>query len=305
MTILLTGCSGFIGQQFMGDDCIRRIVTRTGNDVEGWTCSKFFIESLDDKTNWSGAFEGIDVVIHLAGLAHGRNYTKEAYEKVNVSGSLHLAREAALAGVKRFVFVSTIGVHGSNSVNTALTASSPLSPENEYTRSKLAAEVGLKKISHETEMELVIIRPTLVYGATAPGNFKLLTDLVRLMPVLPFGGIHNKRDFISVENLKDLLKCCAFHNNAKGEVFLACEGETVSIGEFTNRMAFGLGKSIFQLPIPSVLFSLLGRITGKSIMIDQLIGDLQVDNSSLRKKLGWVPPQSMHEAMSQINRELR
>lgn len=302
MNILLTGGSGFVGRHFCDDDSIKRVVVRDGFKCDYWDCEQFHIDSLDGQTCWSGAFENIDAVIHLAALAHSRTLTSSDYQKVNVDGTLHLAEQAALAGVKRYVFVSSIGVNGSNTFDSPFTVDSPLIPDNEYSRSKLSAELGLKQISKETGLEVVIVRPTLVYGLNAPGNFGLLTNLISRVSVLPFQAIRNKRDFIAVENLKDLLKCCAVHPNAKGEVFLASDGETVSIGEFTNHIAQGMDRKLIQLSIPISMFRLVGRLIGKTKMVEQLVGNLHVDNSNLKQKLGWTPPYSMKDAMSQLNK---
>ncbi|MGR5456009.1 NAD-dependent epimerase/dehydratase family protein [Vibrio alfacsensis] len=302
MNILLTGSSGFVGSHFSGETNIKRIVVRENDNCDHWGCEQFTISALNGQTDWSDAFSSIDAVIHLAALAHSRTFTSDDYQQVNVDGALHLAREAALNGVKRFVFVSSIGVHGANTFEAPLTPNSPLIPDNDYTRSKLSAEQGLKQIANETGLEVVIVRPTLVYGLNAPGNFGLLSKLIERVPLLPFGSIENKRDFIAAQNLADLLVRCATHPNASGQVFLASEGETVSIGEFTNQIARGLNRKIIQLSIPIGLFRLAGRLTGKTQLVEQLVGNLHVDNSNLKQQLNWTPPYSMEEAMSQLNK---
>lgn len=302
MNILLTGSSGFVGSHFCGDANIKRIVVRENDNCDHWDCEQFTISALNGQTDWSDAFSSIDAVIHLAALAHSRTFTSDDYQQVNVDGALHLAREAALNGVKRFVFISSIGVHGANTFEAPLTPNSPLIPDNDYTRSKLSAEQGLKQIANETGLEVVIVRPTLVYGLNAPGNFGLLSKLIERVPLLPFGSIENKRDFIAAQNLADLLVRCATHPNASGQVFLASEGRTVSIGEFTNQIARGLNRKIIQLPIPTGLFRLAGRMTGKTQLVEQLVGNLHVDNSNLKQLLDWTPPHSMEEAMSQLNK---
>lgn len=302
MNILLTGSSGFVGRHLFGDASIKRIVVRENDSCNYWSCEQFKIRALNGQTNWPGAFCGIDAVIHLAALAHSRKFTSDDYQQVNVDGTLHLAREASRSGVKRFVFVSSIGVHGANTFEAPLTPDSPLLPDNDYTRSKLSAEQGLKQIANETGLDVVIVRPTLVYGFNAPGNFGLLSKLIQRVPVLPFGTIKNKRDFIAAQNLADLLVCCATHPNASGQVFLASEGETVSIGEFTNKIARGLNRKIIQLPIPAGFFRLAGKLTGKTQLVEQLVGNLHVDNSDLKQILGWTPIYSMEEAMSQLNK---
>ncbi|EJE8693663.1 NAD-dependent epimerase/dehydratase family protein [Vibrio vulnificus] len=303
MSILLTGASGFIGSKFRNDNSVKRVVVRESDKARFWECERFVVNTINGKTSWIGAFEGIDVIIHLAGLAHSKYFTWEDYYSINVEGTLNLAKQAALAGVRRFVFVSTIGVYGTNSYNVPFSLKSSLTPQTDYARSKLIAETGLQKMSQELGIEIVIVRPTLVYGCQAPGNFSLLKKLVEFSPILPFRSIKNKRDFISAENLQDLLKCCALHQNAKGNIFLASEGETVSINEFTNHIAKGLNRRSFQLSIPISLFRLFGKLTGKVQLVEQLVGNLHVDNSNLKDTLGWVAPYTMKEIMQQLNKE--
>jgi len=301
MNILLTGASGFIGgylQNSRGLD-IHRSVSR---NVLSHSREQFNIDSINSSTNWKGAFEGVKVVIHLAGLAHKKTFTKEQYQKVNVEGSLHLASEAFKAGVKRFVFVSSIGVNGtSTSVNPFSLESIP-QPHNPFAESKYNAEIGLKRIADETGLEVVIVRPTLVYGPNAPGNFRLLTKLVAKLPILPFGLANNNRDFIALQNLADLLVTCANHPDAAGHVFLASDGKSVSTKEFTNALAKGLNKSIIQLPIPNSFMRLCAKFIGKSEMVEQLLSNLEVDSSNAQAVLGWTPPYTMKQAMSLLSK---
>lgn len=302
MGILLTGATGFVGKclfSLIEEPC--RCVFRNGENA--YFENKFIVDSIDSNTNWNGSCDNISVVIHLAGLAHSNLFTVEDYQSVNVDGSLHLAREAAKAGVKRFIFVSSIGVNGTSSMNTPYSIYSELRPHNAYTQSKYETEIGLKKIADETGMELVIVRPTLVYGPNAPGNFGLLTALINKTPFLPFALINNKRDFISVQNLSDLLITCAKHKSAGGHTFLASESRTVTIKEFTNAIAKGLGKNVIQLPVPAILLRLTGKLLAKSSMIEQLIGNLEVDSSNLQEILDWTPPYSMEESMAFLHKQ--
>lgn len=301
MNILLTGSSGFVGSHFSGDANIKRIVVRENDNCDHWGGEQYTINALNGQTDWSDAFSGIDAIIHLAALAHSRTFTSDDYQQVNVDGALHLAREAALAGVKRFVFVSSIGVNGTSTIDNPFTSHGKEQPHNAYAQSKYDAELGLKKIGEETGLEVVIVRPTLVYGSNAPGNFGMLTKLVKKLPVLPFGLANNRRDFIAVQNLADLLIACATHPNAAGHTFLASESETVSTKQFTNAIAKGLGKQVIQLPIPVSLMRLAGRLIGKSAMIEQLFGNLEVDSSNIQQVLGWTPPFTMEQAMAQLN----
>ena len=295
MNILLTGGSGFIGQQIVKLSPIKRQVVRIGESHSG--ASVHQIDTLDMTTNWQGAFTDINTIIHLAGLAHSNSFSEQDYQKVNVEGTLHLANEAAKFGVKRFVFVSSIGVNGTVTQQTPFSIYSEPIPHNTYAKSKYNAELGLKKIAKETGLEVVIIRPTLVYGQKAPGNFGTLTRLVNKIPVLPFGLVNNKRDFISVQNLVDLLITCASEPKAAGHTFLASDGQAVSIKDFTNAIAKGLNKRMIQLPVPVWCMRLVGKLLGKSVMVEQLVGNLEVDSSNAQEVLGWNPPYTMQQAM--------
>jgi len=211
---------------------------------------------------------------------------------------LRLAEEAAKAGVKRFIFVSSVGVNGSSTRSIPFGADSVPKPHNYYTKSKYEAELGLKKIAAKTGLEVVIVRPTLVYGARASGNFAMLIKLVKIFPVLPFGLSHNKRSFISVHNLVDLLITCVNHPNAPGQIFLASDGEAISTKEFTDQIAKGLRKNVFQLPIPSSFMRLVGKLIGKPALIEQLFGNLEVDSSNINQLLDWEPPYNIEQAMA-------
>ncbi|MUK65305.1 NAD-dependent epimerase/dehydratase family protein [Aliivibrio fischeri] len=295
--ILLTGATGFIGHYVSQKKLQIKYAVR---DNDASLTNSFVIKALDSKTNWQGAFNQIDSIIHLAGLAHSHRFTCDDYQSVNVDGTLHLAREAAIAGVKRFVFVSSIGVNGTATQQVPFSVDSEPAPHNAYAQSKYDAEIGLKKIADETGLEIVIVRPTLVYGPAAPGNFGALTRLVNKVPVLPFGLVSNKRDFISVQNLADLLVTCVNHPNAAGHTFLASDGKAVSIKDFSNAIAKGLNKQLIQLPVPVWCMRLAGKLLGKSIMVEQLVGDLEVDSSNAQEVLGWLPPYTMQESMHSL-----
>ena len=298
MRILLTGADGFIGKELSKNFNIYRRVVRTKVDLT--KKDTFFVDSIDERTCWNGAFDNISSVVHLAGLAHSSSYSESEYNSVNTEGTLRLASKAAEAGVKRFVFVSSIGINGRSSYNRPFSPNDEAKPHNSYTLSKYEAELGLLSISQNTGLEIVIVRPTLVYGATAPGNFGMLTNLVSKSLFLPFGLANNRRDFIAVQNLADLLVTCVSHPDASGHIFLASDGETVSIKQFTNAIADGLGKKVIQLPVPISLIRLVGRLTGRSTMIEQLYGNLEVDSSSIKEVLGWTPPLTMSRAMATL-----
>lgn len=291
MSILLTGANGFIGRHVYerGSDLITVSTIRGKAD--------FYIDNLDKEVDWTSKLDGVEQVIHLANLAHA-DFSEEDYYKVNVEGSLHLAKEAAKRGVKRFVFVSTVSVHGGGTNNR-----SPFTPSSSYNALSLAAmskatfENKLIDICKLNGMEFVIIRPTLVYGPNAPGNFSLLTKIVNSSCIMPFGLMKNRRNFISVQNLSDLLLTCAIHPNAGGHLFLASDMESVSIKDFTNAMAKGLGKKVIQLPVPVSLMRLFGRVLGKSSVIESMVGNFEVESSNIIEVLGWTPPYTMEESM--------
>ena len=300
MTILVTGATGFVGQNLTQLNQNFRCVIRAGEDHS--FADSYTVSTIDASTDWSNCFEGVDAIIHLAGLAHNKSYTDAEYRAVNTDGTLRLALKAAEAGVKRFVFVSSIGVNGTNSYDSAFLPSDVADPHNSYAQSKHEAELGLWDISKQTGLEVVVVRPTLVYGPNAPGNFGMLTKLVNSIPFLPFGLANNRRDFISVGNLVDLLIVCAKHKNAPGNIFLASESNTISTRDFVNAIAAGQDRKVFQIPIPVSFMRLAGLVIGKSAMIEQLFGNLEVDSSNLKGILNWTPPYSMKDSMAMLRK---
>lgn len=296
--ILVTGSSGFIGRNFVTELISRRCEYRTAsrNFLESKT-DNIVVGDINANTDWSNALVDVNCIIHLAGAAHDAKVSDDLFNETNHLGTLNLARYASKSGVKRFVFVSSIGVNGTKTGAVPFSPYQDLNPHNSYAESKYRAEVGLKRIERETGLEVVIVRPTLVYGPRAPGNFGKLTSLICKTCILPFGSADNKRSFIAVQNVVDLLFVCANHPNAAGHAFLASDGEAISIKDFTNAIGEGLDKKIVQLAVPVSLIKLLGKVLGKSAMIEQLYGDLQVDSSNLKTVLGWTPPLSMKQAM--------
>ncbi|WP_421198973.1 NAD-dependent epimerase/dehydratase family protein [Aeromonas enteropelogenes] len=305
MKILITGSTGFVGQEVIAQIAQKanfRCVIREG---ESLICDDVFvINGLDKNTCWDAGLTNVNAIIHLAGIAHNKYLSQDDFRSVNTDGTLHLAREAARLGVKRFVFASSIGVNGTFTDVEPFNINSIANPHNPYAQSKYEAELGLKEIADETGLEVVIVRPTLIYGANAPGNFGMLTRLVKSLPILPFGLVNNRRSFISVKNIASLLLECATNQNAAGHLFLASDGETISTKQFTNAIAEGLGKKVFQLPIPASFMRLCGKLTGKSAVMEQLLNNLEVDSSNLQEVLGWTPPLSMRQAMASL-RELK
>ena len=302
--ILITGSNGFIGKHvvkaFTADNDINLILlSRLFNPELPFSQIVADLESITEKE----IEYDINTVIHLAGIAHNSsvesNSADDFFKEVNTNATLNLARVLSRKGLKRFVFISSIGVNGSSTAIPFLESSTPY-PHTNYALSKYEAEEGLKALSKELGFELVIVRPPLVYGASAPGNFGSLAQIVAKVPILPFGLTKNFRSFISVDNLADFISLCVVHPNAAGETFLVSDGEDVSTKDLTDAIAKGLGKRVFQLPVPVNLMLFVSRVLRKEKFAVQLLGNLQVDISKAKRLLGWVPVETMDHDMYKL-----
>lgn len=303
--ILLTGATGFVGKRLV-DQIYRRDPFRLTCTVRhrGWTAcgNELVVNSLDGNTDWSEALADQSVVIHTAARAHimkdeVTDPLKE-YRRVNVDGTLNLARQAAASGIQRFVFISSIKVNGEQtSAGRLFTCDDTPAPEDPYGISKFEAEKGLEQIALETGMEAVIIRPPLVYGAGVKGNFASMAKLVGKGVPLPLGAIHNKRSLVSLDNLVDLIITCIDHPAAANQVFLAGDGEDLSTSELLRRVGTAMGRPARLLPVPAGLLQFGATVLGKKAMAQRLLGSLQVDISKARDLLGWVPPLSVDEGL--------
>ena len=212
-----------------------------------------------------------------------------AFRAVNVAATLNLARQATEAGVRRFVFVSTIGVNGAETFGRPFTAEDAAAPHSPYAVSKHEAEVALQELAQRTGLELVIVRPTLVIGPGAPGNFaRLIGALSRGLP-MPFAAVRNRRSLVGRDNLADLIVTCLAHPQAKGRTFLVSDDEDLSTPELLRRTASALGKRARLIPVPAAILQGLARMLGRSAMAQQLCGSLQVDSRATRERLGWAP----------------
>lgn len=300
MKILITGSNGFIGKQLNQALESQYLILRHGRKFEFPPVkNNYFCLDVNGKSDWREHLQGVGVIVHLAASAHNKLSGGESIDEVNVDGALELAQQAAAAGVKRFIFISSIGVLG-NKTTLPFDELTDESPHSEYTGSKLKAEKALLKLAMETGLEVVIIRPVLVYGSEAPGNFLKLKSLVSKLPVLPFGLIDNKRSFISVGNLVGFIQLCIEHPRAKNEIFCISDGEDVSIKEFTSSIALGLSKKVVQLPIPCWVIQCAGCLLGKEELVDQLTGNLQVNINKAKTLLGWSSVETMEQAMAKF-----
>lgn len=305
MNVLITGSNGFIGRSLIAvlKDAYAILGQGRGVNKARASVQNYFELDIGAKSDWRACLQNVNVIIHLAAVAHNNSNDSDYINEVNVKGTINFAQQAVKNGVKRFIFISSIGVFGNNTSRCeSFDESSATSPHSQYAQSKLDAEQALLKIAEETDLEVVIIRPVLVYGAGAPGNFGKLVNLVNKVPMLPFALCNNKRSFISVDNLVNFIAVCIEHPKVKNEIFCISDDEDVSIKEFTNAIATGLGKKLLQLPIPNFIFNFLGKITGKGAQIEQLIGELQVDSSKARKLLGWAPPFTMNKTLQKLSK---
>lgn len=302
-SILLTGSTGFVGTNLAKtlslktDMVVKTVVRRAENKGEN-LC--FEVGDINASTDYTAALNNTTAVIHCAARAHVASHATDdslaQFQAVNTKGTLNLARQAAEAGVKRFIFLSSIGVHGISNTSAFSIGDSP-APVEYYAVSKLEAEIGLRKIAEETGMEVVIIRPPLVYGPNAPGNFGKLAKLASKNLPLPFGAVHNKRSLVAVDNLVDLIITCIDHPNAANQTFLVSDDYDVSTTELLREMTLAEGKKPRLLPVPMSWLQLAGRLTGKQAVIDRLCGSLQVDISHTKDVLGWKPPVSFKDGI--------
>jgi len=245
---------------------------------------------------------GIDVLVHCAARVHVMHENTSdplsEFRRVNVAGTLALARQAATAGVRRFIFLSSVKVNGEETVlSHSYRADDVPSPQDPYGISKLEAEQGLMKVAADTGMEVVIIRPPLVYGSGVKGNFASMMKLVEKGLPLPLGAIHNKRSLIGIDNLVDLIIRCIDHPAAANQVFLAGDGEDLSTTELLRGVANAMGKPARLIPVPAVLLQLGATLLGKKAMAQRLLGSLQVDISKTCEVLDWKPPYTVEEGL--------
>nr|WP_314579066.1 NAD-dependent epimerase/dehydratase family protein [uncultured Pseudomonas sp.] len=310
MRILVTGATGFIGTRLC------ELLISQGHAVIGVSRSgggsvagvDYRVADFANAAAIRESLVDVDCVVHLAGRAHVLNKQLDSldlFRSVNRDASLQLARRAMEAGVGRFVFISSIGVNGNESVGQRFTEDSTPNPAAAYARSKLEAEEGLRELLQTADMQLVIIRPPLVYGADAPGNFRTLLKVVNKGIPSPFAAVRNARSIVSLDNLAQLISLAAQHPDAAGQLFLASDGSDVSTHQMLGALAQGMQKRQWSIPVPQGLLALLLKLAGKGDMYTQLCGSLVVDCSRARKVLGYEPDTDTLRALMQVGREYR
>lgn len=290
--ILVTGSNGFVGKALCAalhaEGTSVRAAVRKGSR-HGEVC----VGDLSGSTDWSAALDGCETVFHLAARVHVMADKDEdplrAYREVNVDATLNIAMQAVRAGVRRFVFVSSVKVNGESTTTEPFTSSDVPNPCDPYGQSKMEAEQALQKLGRETGLEVVIVRPPLVYGPGVKANFKNLIKLVHMGTPLPFGSIANDRSMVALDNLVDLLIVCGKHPNAPGEIFMVSDGADMGIKELVSRIASAMKKRPILIPVPSVLMIGAAKMLGKAAVVDRLLGSLQVDISNTQAKLQWTP----------------
>jgi UDP-glucose 4-epimerase len=260
------------------------------------------IETIDNTTDWTTALHGVNVVVHLAARVHVMNDHSvdplSEFRKVNVEGSLNLAKQAAQAGVQRFVFISSIKVNGeSTELGQPFHADDEPQPMDAYGISKREAEDALRQLARDTGIEVVIIRPPLVYGAGVKANFRSMMRWLDKGVPLPLGAIHNQRSLVALANLVDLIITCISHPAAANQTFLVSDGEDLSTSDLLRRMANALGKPARLLPVPAWLLQVGATLLGKRAVAQRLCGSLQLDISKTCQLLNWTPPVSVTDAL--------
>jgi nucleoside-diphosphate-sugar epimerase len=304
--VAVTGATGFVGralvERLIEDGRQVWAATRRRPDAAGRAAWRR-IGDLGPDTDWGPVLDGADVVVHLAGRAHVMRETETdpslAYHRINVEGSLNLARRAAEAGVRRLVFVSTVKVHGDQAPpNDPLTSAHPLRPKDPYGQSKALAEKYLWELSESSGLEMVVVRPPLVYGPGVKGNFRRLIDLAdRAMP-LPLAWVNNRRSMIGLGNLVAFLSRTIDHPRAGGRAFLVKDPVDPSTPELLADLARHLDRPARLWPCPVGLLKAAGRLVGRGAQVERLFGSLVVDDAETRRVLGWTPPHDRDEELA-------
>ncbi|MDV3503114.1 SDR family oxidoreductase [Marinobacter sp. M-5] len=305
MEVLVSGASGFVGQALVKNlrdlpelRVSGSVRSAQRNPIDGM----LEIGDIHSKTDWSALLRNKKVVIHTAALLNSTHDEVAdrlaAFREVNTAGTLNFARQAAAAGVRRFVFISSIKVNGEQTLRgVPFKEGDAPDPSDAYAISKLEAEQGLWEIGRDTDMEIVVIRPPLVYGPGVKGNFASLVALVCRGLPLPLGAVENKRSFVSLKNLVDLVTVCMVHPKAANQLFLVSDGDDLSTPELLRRVATAVEKTAILIPVPNRFLEFAAFVLGRKMQAQRLLGSLQVDITKVRDLLNWEPPISVDEGL--------
>lgn len=313
-TVLVTGATGFVGR-FLSKHLLAAGYRVRGTLLESKNISSLIegvepvtVKPLGADTTWSHAMAGVDTIIHLAARVHIMDDPSTdplaEFRKVNVAGTARLAGEAAKIGVKRFVFISSIKVNGEES-SIPYTTDSPSLPSDPYGISKWEAEQALRTIEADTGLEVVVVRPTLVYGPGVKANFLNMMKIITKGIPLPLASVANKRSLIYIGNLVDALTTCAVHPAAAGQTYLVSDGEDISTPDLIRRTAKALELPARLFPVSVSLMRLTGKLSGKSGAVNRLTGSLIVDSSKIRRELGWKTPFTLEEGLAETAKWFR
>jgi len=303
--VLVTGGTGFIGSaliQVLADRGykIKAATRQPVLAVENERVSNITVGSIDDSTHWADALKDIDVVVHLAARVHVMEDKAvnplDAYRKVNSKGTRHLAQSAAHAGVRRFVFLSTVKVNGEERPCAYKEENAP-APADAYGASKEEAEQALRSVAAGTGMECVILRPPLVYGPGVKANFRSLLGVVERNIPLPLAGVRNQRSLIYLGNLVDSIIECMTHPAAANQTYLVSDGRDLSTPELIRAIAASLKTRCMLFPFPVSFLKIAGKLTGKVRIVKRLLGSLSVDISKIKRELAWQPPYSVESGL--------
>lgn len=300
MRILITGATGFVGSALRecwardGRHHVRAALRRDAAGLPS-TLERRVVGDIDGKTDWRAAVEGIDVIVHAAARAHVMHDTVSdplaEFRRVNVDATLNLARQAAAGGVRRFVYLSSIKVNGeATPKGQPFRADDPANPVDAYGISKHEAEQALRGIASTTAMELVVIRPPLVYGPGVKANFRALMRAVARGIPLPFGAIDNRRSMVALDNLVDFIGVCAEHPAAAGRTLLVSDGVDLSTPEIVRGLARAMSRPARLVAVPPFALEAAAALLGRRAAVRRLCGSLQVDIAASRTLLGWNPP---------------
>jgi nucleoside-diphosphate-sugar epimerase len=313
MKILVTGANGFVGRalcEYLSQAEVEVIAAaRSKDNLPDGINESLIAGSIDGGMDWSSCLQNVEVVIHLAARVHVmREMSVEPlaeFRKINVDGTLNLARQAAHVGVKRFIYLSSIKVNGEvTEVGQPFTEADTPHPIDAYGISKHEAEIGLMKIAQESKMEFVIIRPPLVYGKGVKANFASLLNTIKRKIPLPLGAIQNKRSFVYLGNLVSLISLCIKHLAAANQVFMVSDGQDLSTTELLQFSANAIGVKSRLIPVPQSWIVVMAKLLGKIEIAQRLCDNLQVDISKAKKLLGWVPPFTIKEGLKATTEEM-
>lgn len=321
LRVLITGATGFVGRALVRSmanapdfDVIAAVrnerdvnkaaaaeipaLPAGSGDHAGAHLKHFAVGDISANTDWSSALDGVDAIVHLAARVHVMKEIAAdpvtAFRRVNVEGTINLARQAASRGVKRFVFLSSVKANGDSGT---LTERDTPTPVDSYGITKLEAETALRAVSRDTGMEVVIVRPPLVYGPGVRANFRSLISLVRSGIPLPFGAVQNRRSFVAVDNLVSFLITCVQHPHAAGETFLISDGHDLSTPELLQHIGNAMGVRVRLFSMPHWMLKGALNAFGRKAVAERLLGSLCVDIGKARTLLQWIPPVDVAEAL--------